>query len=721
MATIRHKRIQLLQSFTPRLIDPSGEALIVTPTSGTININENAQGQLVAQNTITLSAICTRGSQVINWSTTGGQLSQTTGTSVTLTYSTAPVTDMSDITVTAITSADTKYQPSTLTKTAVINKVVPAQTSVELTLYQRAALAPSVLPSAATYNTSTKTVGGTLNSWQATIPIGTDPVYITKATVQFYNASVNIARPVQGWQVSTKLSENGSSGTSGDSVDIIYQRSLTQPTTPSSGTGVPQGWYSDVSAVPSTPTGGSIWASTGTKIGGSSQYTWQLPIVLTGSNIAELTIFLRQASIPATPQGGQYNFQTKQITAPGSWQSGFPAGTDPVYTQRTTASQGDATATVSLSSWQQPVLTVRNGTNGSDATVTMANLKQTIEANSGTTISIVPGSTLFKTVSAGSGGVFIGGGGIYGKDNYNNTTFAIDGQQGNAQFAGTILLGAESGGIRSGLDFKAGSTLYGQLYYNATASGDIAKGMVLGSTDTTSVSTTTQLIQTNSTGTAALSLTALGQQASLILDSPGTSQVFQQVGSSLSVMQVGGKLTLNSNLSFSDLNILQSNIKIDAATPSTFEVLGTQPILKLTRTQQQPWYIKHEASNLVVSFNNTNNDLVLNSSGDLTARGNVTAYSDKAIKQHIRPISQATGKLKQINGYQYKNLLANKHDCGIIAQEIEKILPELVQVSQTEYKGSKVKTVNYNGVVALLVAANRELIVRIEALEAKLK
>jgi hypothetical protein len=113
------------------------------------------------------------------------------------------------------------------------------------------------------------------------------------------------------------------------------------------------------------------------------------------------------------------------------------------------------------------------------------------------------------------------------------------------------------------------------------------------------------------------------------------------------------------------------------------------------------------------------NQLVLSTGGNLTATGNVTAYSDKRIKTNIKPITTALSKLKQINGYQYKNLLANKHDCGIIAQEIEKILPELVQVGSQQFEGKEIKTVNYNGVVALLVAANRELIARVETLEKK--
>jgi hypothetical protein len=79
MAAIRHKRIQLIQSFIPRLIDPNDNPLILSPTASTININENASAELAAQNTITLEAFCTRSGTTINWSTTQGTLSSTTG------------------------------------------------------------------------------------------------------------------------------------------------------------------------------------------------------------------------------------------------------------------------------------------------------------------------------------------------------------------------------------------------------------------------------------------------------------------------------------------------------------------------------------------------------------------------------------------------------------------------------------------------------------------
>lgn len=60
--------------------------------------------------------------------------------------------------------------------------------------------------------------------------------------------------------------------------------------------------------------------------------------------------------------------------------------------------------------------------------------------NSGTTI-LMSSSNLFKTTT-GLGGVFIGGGGLFGKDTGGNTTFSINGTNGNATFKGTVQAGS---------------------------------------------------------------------------------------------------------------------------------------------------------------------------------------------------------------------------------------------------------------------------------------
>jgi hypothetical protein len=78
--------------------------------------------------------------------------------------------------------------------------------------------------------------------------------------------------------------------------------------------------------------------------------------------------------------------------------------------------------------------------------------------------------------------------------------------------------------------------------------------------------------------------------------------------------------------------------------------------------------------------------------------------------------------LKQINGYSFdwipmEGVHENEgHDIGVIAQEVEKVLPEVVTTRDNGYKAVK-----YEKLVALLIQTNKELLERVEALEAKIK
>jgi hypothetical protein len=101
------------------------------------------------------------------------------------------------------------------------------------------------------------------------------------------------------------------------------------------------------------------------------------------------------------------------------------------------------------------------------------------------------------------------------------------------------------------------------------------------------------------------------------------------------------------------------------------------------------------------------NLLSLDMSGNLVATGNVTAYSDARLKDNIKPISNALTKLDKISGNTYtRNDLEDteKKYAGVIAQEVEAVLPEAVVEVQ-----DGTKAVDYNATIALLIEAVKEL------------
>ena len=109
--------------------------------------------------------------------------------------------------------------------------------------------------------------------------------------------------------------------------------------------------------------------------------------------------------------------------------------------------------------------------------------------------------------------------------------------------------------------------------------------------------------------------------------------------------------------------------------------------------------------------------------GAITATGEVTAYySDLRLKTNIVPIADALEKVEAINGVTFdpnEDALAlgveDRHQMGVIAQEIEAVAPELV--TESAFKGYK--TVRYDKLTALLIEAVKELSAKVKVLEAQ--
>jgi hypothetical protein len=102
-----------------------------------------------------------------------------------------------------------------------------------------------------------------------------------------------------------------------------------------------------------------------------------------------------------------------------------------------------------------------------------------------------------------------------------------------------------------------------------------------------------------------------------------------------------------------------------------------------------------------------------------TGTMNATIYnslSDKKKKKNIKKIKNAVDTVNQLNGVEFQWKDNGIKSYGIIAQELEEILPDLVT---TDDKGNK--SVNYNGLFGFLINAIKEQQKQIDALEKKIK
>jgi len=99
--------------------------------------------------------------------------------------------------------------------------------------------------------------------------------------------------------------------------------------------------------------------------------------------------------------------------------------------------------------------------------------------------------------------------------------------------------------------------------------------------------------------------------------------------------------------------------------------------------------------------------------GDFTATGNITAYSDARLKTNLKQIENALEKVKQLTGYVYKRLDTNTIETGLIAQDVEKVLPEAVN------KNNEYLAVAYGNLIGLIVEAIKELELRLKEVEGR--
>lgn len=115
--------------------------------------------------------------------------------------------------------------------------------------------------------------------------------------------------------------------------------------------------------------------------------------------------------------------------------------------------------------------------------------------------------------------------------------------------------------------------------------------------------------------------------------------------------------------------------------------------------------------------------------GDVTAAGNITAYSDIRLKENITPLENSLDKIKKLNGvrFTWKDLpdivgAPGKADFGILAHEVEAVAPELISQSPHESPdGDRYKTVAYDKLVPILIEAVKDLSGQVEYLKEELK
>lgn len=127
---------------------------------------------------------------------------------------------------------------------------------------------------------------------------------------------------------------------------------------------------------------------------------------------------------------------------------------------------------------------------------------------------------------------------------------------------------------------------------------------------------------------------------------------------------------------------------------------GAQQAFRITQNGNQP----------------NNATIALNYDGTGTFAGDVTAFSDITLKENIEVIPAALDKISEIRGVTFNRTDQENEQrhAGVIAQEVEAVLPEVVSTNN-----DGIKSVAYGNLVSLLIEAVKELKTEVETLKAK--
>ena len=135
-------------------------------------------------------------------------------------------------------------------------------------------------------------------------------------------------------------------------------------------------------------------------------------------------------------------------------------------------------------------------------------------------------------------------------------------------------------------------------------------------------------------------------------------------------------------------------------------------------------YIHYDADVGMRFYTAAAEDMRLEDDGDLHVDGDVIAFSttisDERLKENIQPIEDALSKVSQLNGVTFTYKADGKESAGLIAQDVEKVLPSAITEKELPLKiddGNEYKVLQYDQTIGLLVEAIKELKAEIDELK----
>jgi hypothetical protein len=224
----------------------------------------------------------------------------------------------------------------------------------------------------------------------------------------------------------------------------------------------------------------------------------------------------------------------------------------------------------------------------------------------------------------------------------------------------------------------------------------------------------------SATGSSNVSITNLNTTTASLLVETANLELFS--GSTLGRLSNLETTSASVNTSISNLNTTTASLLIETANLETF---SSSALTRLTALEVETSNLETFTASLSTTSNVRFGSLGIGmaasgTSGRIDAANDVVAFStsDIRLKENIKPIENALDKISKISGntYDWKVELKDVHgyegnDVGVIAQEVEAVLPQLVQDRDNGYKAVK-----YDKLVALLIEGIKEQQTQIHSL-----
>jgi len=261
--------------------------------------------------------------------------------------------------------------------------------------------------------------------------------------------------------------------------------------------------------------------------------------------------------------------------------------------------------------------------------------------------------------------------------------FSINAQTGNTSYGTSALANITAGG-----DYNTASGL-SSLYSNTTGSYNTASGRRSLYTNTEGDNNTASGFYSLYSNTTSDQNTALGSY-SLFSNTTGTNNT------------ASGYYSLYSNTTGTNNTGLGKNARASAVDATNQTVIGYEA----TGQADNSVVLGNDSVTAVYMAEDSGAKVYAGEgsfTGDMTIGGDVNVSSDARLKSNIISLGSTLSKLLLIDGKSYTMKKDGDKKIGVLAQDIQKVFPELVTEDDNE-----MLAVNYQGLVPVLINAIKE-------------